>query len=337
MKRALLKVAHRAGVLSGLRRLYGPKSLAVLCYHRIGDHRSGSSRFGPIFSTDASGFAAQLEWITRHYRVVTMSRVADWVIGHGDLPDWPLLITFDDGYRDNAEIAGPLLRERGLPATVFLTTSILDGQDPLWWDVVARCFELTEAVEAELPVIGRIDLSDGPVRRRALAGLIRSLKELPEPEKLAVVEQVVERLGVDGADCRSDSLYLDWETVRAMLSGGFSFGAHTVTHPILTKISSSQVRAELAESKDRIEAETGVPVRALAYPNGQRGDFDGETRRIAAGAGYDVAFTLLPGPARAGEATGDRYAVRRMTIHHKDDPVRFAAKVSGVPRLLRMR
>jgi peptidoglycan/xylan/chitin deacetylase (PgdA/CDA1 family) len=337
VKRASLNAAHRAGVLAALRRARGRHSLAVLCYHRIGYPERGPARFDPMCSATPEGFDAQLTWIAERYRVVSLEAVIEWARGRTDLPDRPLLITFDDGYRDNADVAAPILQSHRFPAALFLTTGMLDGNGPLWWDRVARCVERARAGEADLPLLGRVELLQGRRRRRTLAELIERLKELPEDDKLEVIASVAERLGVEEQESDVAELYIDWDTARRMQSSGFGFGAHTVTHPILTRIDEERVRHELVGSKQRIEAELGIPVRSLAYPNGQSADFDEHVKRAAAAAGFEVGFSLVPGPTGRAEVRADPLAVRRITIHHKDHPARFAAKLSGLPRLARLR
>ena len=117
---------------------------------------------------------------------------------------------------------------------------------------------------------------------------------------------------------------------------GWEIGAHTVTHPVLTSIDAEVAYEEVAASKRRIEEETGRPVRALAYPNGARGDFSDVVGAIIGEAGIDLAFTLEPGPARASEVRATPLAVRRTNVSHGDDLATFAGRVMGVARMLGM-
>ena len=54
------------------------------------------------------------------------------------LPQLAVGITFDDGYIDNLRVAKPILDETAVPATIFLTTGFLGGQQEFWWDELAR-------------------------------------------------------------------------------------------------------------------------------------------------------------------------------------------------------
>lgn len=80
-----------------------------------------------------------------------------------------------------------------------------------------------------------------------------------------------------------------------MNARGVSVGAHTVSHPILSRVSPEQARREIAESKRTIEGELGCPVRNFAYPNGARVDFDDTTKTILSECGFDCALTTIFG------------------------------------------
>lgn len=120
-----------------------------------------------------------------------------------------------------------------------------------------------------------------------------------------------------------------------MAAEGVAFGAHTERHPILTRVPLERARREVAGSRSRLEDELGVPVAAFAYPNGGRDDVDESSVRLLDETGFRLGFTLLPGPERAAAVRESRFTLRRVYIHHGDYPARFAAKLQGVPRLLR--
>jgi peptidoglycan/xylan/chitin deacetylase (PgdA/CDA1 family) len=123
--------------------------------------------------------------------------------------------------------------------------------------------------------------------------------------------------------------------VRAMAAEGVAFGAHTEEHPILTRVPADRARREVLGSKHRIEDELGRPATAFAYPNGGRADLDESTVRLLVETGFRLGFTLRPGPERGRAARRSPLTLRRIYVHHGDYPARFAAKVHGVPRLLR--
>ena len=125
---------------------------------------------------------------------------------------------------------------------------------------------------------------------------------------------------------------MDWDQVREMQKGGVEFGAHTIHHPILTRISLEQVREEVVGSKSKIEAELGERVLGFAYPNGQASDLNEGIERIVADSGIRAAFTLLNGPSSQGEVKRNPYAIRRIFISHRHSLPEFAMMLSPINR-----
>jgi len=126
-----------------------------------------------------------------------------------------------------------------------------------------------------------------------------------------------------------EPLMLSWKQVREMSDAGVSFGSHTVTHPLLTRIPPKQVERELRQSKDIVEQQIGKPVSTLAYPSG---DFDSNVKQAVREAGYLAAVTI-----RAGQNGhhDDIHALKRNLIQlqsecHRVFPVSFLAEITGV-------
>jgi hypothetical protein len=163
---------------------------------------------------------------------------------------------------------------------------------------------------------------------------VEDLKRRPIEEREEIVESLPERAGVTVPPDAFAGVHLSWDDVREMAEQGVEFGAHTRSHAILSRVGPGRAREEVRGSKERIQQELGRPVAAFAYPNGGRADITPAVRRIVADEGFRLAVTLFPGPARAAEVRSDPLMVRRATIHHRDRPARFAAKVLGVDRML---
>ena len=330
-KKHALRAAGATGLLPLAARRYGRDRLTVLAYHRVVDPARPAGGHLPNVSADAPGFAAQLDWVGDRFDVISLGDLLAWLDGDGSLPRRPLLITFDDGYRDNLEVAAPLLAERGMPAVLFLATGPLDGGAPFHWDLVAEMFAGRGEGSAEVPGVGRRWWRSAGEAESVADEFVAATKRLPPSARREALESLGEVLGV-AVPRRLPGLYLDWELVRSM--EGWEFGAHTVDHPVLTAVDPDEAYEQVAASRSRIEAETGVTVRAFAYPNGMSGDYGGAATAAVAAAGIDLAFTLEPGPARRREVRSAPLEVRRTYVNRSDGLPRFAAMVMGLPRML---
>jgi peptidoglycan/xylan/chitin deacetylase (PgdA/CDA1 family) len=208
-------------------------------------------------------------------------------------PPRAVCITFDDGYRDNYENAFPVLRKFGLCATVFLATGSIESGKPLWYDLVFDSFRRSSV---DSIVLGENGYRLGTVaeKRVALDGILRNLRRLSTAERDEKILKLLSALKVDASACRGYEK-LGWREIEEMCRGGIRFGAHTVTHPILTSIPLQDAIDEIRNSRRTIEDRLGTPVRTFAYPNGGKEDFSETVKRLLKEEGFVAAVTTLQG------------------------------------------
>jgi peptidoglycan/xylan/chitin deacetylase (PgdA/CDA1 family) len=259
----------------------------ILTFHRVNDD---DDPFMPSLPTAV--FAGHMAHIARHYRVLTVEDLAARLQG-GRVPRNALAITFDDGYRDNLTHAAPILKRLGLPATIFLVTGHIDTPRALWFDHLAMAFKSASVRRVEL-ADGRL-LSLGSVSNRltALDAALALLKRLPDDERSASIEGLIASLRPNPE--RPKRLMLSWDEVSALRGLGFSIGAHTVTHPILSRLTPARASEEIQGSKISIEKVLGEPVRAFAYPNGRPDDYNETVTQLVHDAGFTCALTTRRG------------------------------------------
>ena len=195
------------------------------------------------------------------------------------LPAGTVAITFDDGYESNYRLAFPVLREFGLPATIFLTTGFLDQTDFLWFQ--------------------RVDRACHGASHSDLAEKLTHLKTLPDADMRAEVDRLESVNPLAGAtveDLPPVMRPMSWDQAREMQrSGWVDFGSHTHTHPILARCSPEQQRTEIEFSQQRIREELGIDANLFAYPNGGPSDFTRTTQHLLEQAGITAAFTMTSG------------------------------------------
>lgn len=332
LKEKIYTFAFQSGLTRVGRGLWA-NTLTVLNYHRIGDAtQQGFDTFKPNVSARPGDFALQMDYLSRWFNVVSMRDVIQWLGGKGTLPPHAALITFDDGYLDNYAFAYPLLRERNLPAVIFLAAGHIQQDIPFYWDLVAYCFYHTRRDTITFPD-GRQAYWKNEIEMGGVSmNLIESLKLMSEVDKEKWVALLPSMLDVAIPAGYFQGLMVDWEQIREMSKGGIEFGGHTMSHPILTRVSIQRAEEEIAGSKARIEQELGETVLSFAYPNGGKADFNRDIEQLTARAGYRTAFTLLNGPESYREVRKNPFAIRRIFISHKHTLPQFAVLVSGFNR-----
>jgi peptidoglycan/xylan/chitin deacetylase (PgdA/CDA1 family) len=269
MAAAAKRLFHASGALA-LVRFRNRGYLRILMYHRF-----------------APGLRAQLErqcrHLRRHYHPLGLGEVARLLSSGDPFPPNALAITVDDGHADFYHQAFPVFREWGLPATLYLTTDYLDGRCWLWFDLVDYLFEQTKvAATADLPNAAAVNQSAVQMQNAEREDL---MARLPEILKVQVPERPPARWEP-----------LSWEQAREMASHGIEFGAHTLTHPILSRVEDEQqLEREIRDSKKRIEQELDRETIHFCYPNGQAEDFTPAIVERVRQAGFKTAVTAGPG------------------------------------------
>lgn len=275
--------------------------------------------------------------VARYYNPVPLSRVVDWLEGKDGALERAVCVTFDDGFRNVLTEAGPVLKRHGIPATLFVTTDFVFKKQMLWPDRLVSAIALTNETRiAPTGATRSFDLSTREARLHANAALNALCKSLPQPERLALLTDITERLHVDEAQLFSawDGFRpIDPDEMRLLKGIGVTVGAHTCSHPILARLSAAEQRSELTASKQLIEKVTGEACDSFAYPNGGPGDFDDDTRARVIEAGYRCAFTTIKRRVSRGD---DPFEIPRCTLtHNRGTVAEFAAELSGFPGTLR--
>lgn len=286
----------KSGVIARARsRLPHPPSPAILMYHRIANETFDPWRL----AVTPEVFAEQLAWLARH-RIVF--RLADFAALHRrhSLPRNAIALTFDDGYSCTAEVAVPMLKEAGMPATIFIAPEQLKQCGPLWWDELQQIViehgapGLTLAGE---PIeIGERDARDWNLdsnretwtpRQRAFYQLWLRLRTLPPRALEAAMSELREQKA--GRSVRESRLLMTKAQARSIASKEIEFGSHALTHASLPHLSSEERASEILESASACEALTGARPTTFAYPYG---DFDDQCEALVSEAGYECACTI---------------------------------------------
>lgn len=320
--------------MSGLPRLksrwIGTHNVAVLMYHGV------TLESLPFFNWCfllQDEFRRQMAYLHQHVDVVPLEQAFDQVRS-GRRPERPrVCITFDDGYRNNFDVAFPVLREFGFPATVFLATSFLDTQD-LMWD--SRLFLAMAGTKGGEVMWGGIPYRlEGPVEKAdSYHQLCQALKPLPQDELGQAIDALVAQL-LGGYGEGSERSPFDDARFQMLTSGMIhemrdsglvEFGAHTHRHSILARLDEASQREEIDTSIAMVAELTGKRCTTFAYPNGQPSDFTETSKRILMDHGVDMAVTTVMGGLHTGSPPlqiprygvgGDlSYAMFQCMVHH---------------------
>jgi peptidoglycan/xylan/chitin deacetylase (PgdA/CDA1 family) len=288
--------------------------LSILTYHRVDEPSARPDLMPSLISATPDGFAGQMAMVARDFDPVSLSDVVGALDDPRRLPRRAVLVTFDDGYRDFATHAWPVLRGASVPATLFVATAFTaDPAARFWWDRLWAAIRGAAPSTVATP-IGALPV--GPGDARATVTRLRDwLKALDHDAVLHETDRIVEALAPTG-DARPDEApaasVLGWDELRQLAAEGVTLAPHTRTHPLLDRVDLERAEAEITGSFDDLQRETGdiaPPARVLAYPSGAHGESAVEAARRA---GMTLAMTTQRGGNDLRRA--DRLRLRRINV-----------------------
>lgn len=265
-----------AGV-AALGRRFRPKNGALILYgHRVEDNDEGY-----LQGLRPSWLSEQLDYLSRHYQFLPLSKLLDCYEQKKPIPPNSVVITFDDGFRDNFTNAYPILQRYHVPATVFLVTGCVTSGDLPWPQKLGYLFQKTK-----VDILCHVTTDEKPVRLRSskerdlARRIVRNvLGHMPRVERERSIEELSKLLDVKAPRDRM----LTWEQVETMRKGGIEFGAHTFSHPLMALQSPKEARMEMETSLHDIQNRLGITRPPFVFPGGS---FTPELVKMAISVGF---------------------------------------------------
>ena len=281
VKRLARKALYRSGVGGAYHRVRNGRALTVLMFHRVlpSDHPD-FSRAEREFIFTLDGFRRTLDFVQRHYNVVTLRQVSTAQGGGTALPMNPVLITFDDGWRDTVVYALPELNRRGLQALLFVTWDAIGAARQRWWQdalVTAMAHSEARVKLCELAGWDGLTAQEAGVHRR----LSSWMASLPSAQRQHLLELAMP--GVWGAVTGPQMLGED--ELQMWISAGMELGSHGMSHAPMTLCIKAEV--ELVDSFRMLRNATDLSP-SMSFPHGA---ISPELLHHAYSTGYDYLFT----------------------------------------------
>jgi len=324
---AVAPLLHYGGLLSILRwfrrRLpNGRGHVLILTYHRICDPSGPDFTFvSETLGVDPGHFEGHMRHLKRHFEVISLDEAVramrENLLGQRDL----VVVTFDDGYYDNYAAAWPVLQALDLPATIFLATDFIEDKDIMWNDRLAPLLDqlapetARDVLRKKIPddIYSAIHdyLSVGcDLKLAKIDALCQLFKPIADREKHAIIDRIA--AAVPDPEIRfKQPLMMNWVQILEMYGENIGFGAHSCSHPILSRVAEEQLERELGESKKIIEEQIGATVEHFAYPNGGPEDYPADIGTRLSRQGYVSACTQSVG---INTAETDSFFLKRLPI-----------------------
>jgi peptidoglycan/xylan/chitin deacetylase (PgdA/CDA1 family) len=299
----------------------------ILMYHRIA--APAVDPWG--LAVHPGRFEAQLAWLAEKRTPLPMPEFVHR-LQLGSLPGAAVAVTFDDGYADNLEQAGPRLRAAGVPATVFLAAGAIGQPREFWWDEIARgILSRQDGLDADVSVEDRalrlnFDAMNGAdaepagwrawqeprtARQRAYLDFWKVLRDASADARDAALSRFREATALPPPQ-HADLPMTAGDVARLTRGYGIDVGGHTITHPVLPQLAPHDKRREIGDGKRRCEELTGSAIDGFAYPHGA---VDADCRDAVRESGFKWACGTAHGPV---SRTSDPFALPRIFVQDWD-------------------
>lgn len=301
---------ERSGLGRLMRRAKSWRGLLVLNYHRLARCHDDVLDRG-VWSSTPERFSSQIAFLKSQGDLIDPADLTADLVSSA-ARSRTIMLTFDDGYRDNYDLALPLLRDAGAKAVFFIVTGPIDNPRPLWWDEIAwlvRGSKLKQLSHAG----HHWRLSDESHREHVIEQLLRQYKKLPTAETEAFMSGLARAVGSPRMPAEmARDLWLTWDEVREMAAAGMTIGGHTVNHPLLSRSDPHRIESEIRDCERRLREELGRPMHWFSYPVGAQSAFTPTIKRVLQEAGVQWACSQYGGFQRPGEL--DPWNVRRVPV-----------------------
>lgn len=303
-----------------------PRCANILMLHRFAMPDLGVAGHQPEM------LRRHLEYLrARDYDLLALPDLLDQIEKRVPFSRRTVVFTVDDGYVDFAEVGAPIFAAFDCPVTVFLITDFVSGKLWNWFDKVLWIVSHSPRPGIDIDIAGRtlnLRWRDASDRVVAYEALVEELKLIPDEEKESKLVTIARTLETDlPSTVPSADRAMSWDDVRRCARGGVTYGPHTVTHPILSRVDGARAEREITESWRTVSANTDAAVPVFCYPNGGVRDFSDRERRAVQRAGMRSALTTIEGSVGC-RGSVDPFALPRYS--YEEERTAFLQIVSGL-------
>jgi peptidoglycan/xylan/chitin deacetylase (PgdA/CDA1 family) len=339
LKRVVYPGLSRAGYLRGLT----TSAPIAVTYHGVVPN--GYQPIDPCLDGNlvtADQLRDQLRFLKRHYKIVSPDDFRDHCVGKSTLPARAVLLTCDDGLTNNVTAMLPILNEEQVQCLFFVTRVAQAEHEAVLWheQLYLRILAAGDEICISLPQIGRWGAQHIEARRGLWHSLVDTLSSFGREEREnlqgAISRQLGESLHLPGGPTdpawRQRFLTLNQDGLQQLANAGMAIGAHTDSHPKLSRLSMELAQSEMLENRSQLEKILGREVWALAYPFGDANSVSKREIVLAEQCGFTCAFmNSETAPADAQS----RFAFPRIHVSADTNIPELDARISGFHSSLR--
>ena len=256
----------------------------ILLYHGVTDQRSSGIENYSKKHINYKDFRDQMRWLHNYANVISMDELVDMYHSKSRVPKKTVVVTFDDGFKNNYTVAAPILSEFKIKTTFYITSGMIGGEKPFWVDEIESCLNATELNEITLSLGKRCKFKLGNLNNKIedLEKIKIFCKNTDNHTKNKVLKDLkkITKVNPTNKDCMNYQI-MNWNDVRELSNDEqFIIGGHSLSHEILTSLDKNEMRENIRRSISDIELNIKKKVFHYSYPEGQENHFNDDVINV---------------------------------------------------------
>ena len=322
---SLLRLMTRRKEGAGITILYGHRVLSDAIIADKNDPRRITGH------TSVSEVEKAILTLKKRYDIISMDDAVSQLDKFGVKKE-SVVLTFDDGFKDNFKYLLPVLQKYQVPATYYINSSVISTDRNLWFQSVINYFFAVEDDSVKIDLTNKeYDLSTSTKRYSSAFDFMQYLQANYKPEEF---HSVIESIAGDKALPNESDLHLSWEELKVLVNDPLiTLGAHSYNHYPLAYCNEEQSKFEIEKSVKDLEENLDIEVKHFSYPRGHVEDFNDWHIQVLKDLGILSAVTTIRGVNRKGQ---DLYQIKRVGFPQNisDDVEEFLWHVGGIPQII---
>jgi peptidoglycan/xylan/chitin deacetylase (PgdA/CDA1 family) len=305
---------YSSGMLRAIESKKYADSCVVLMYHRVVDPDQESVPVQDGMYVQPETFAHHVSYLKSRYRLIDINELIDRLLSKRGFDGPTCHLTFDDGWRDNYQQAFAHLQAHRAPATIFLASDFIGTSRWFWPENLLYALQnrlslgSSAAKTIDYHALEQVYHNPGISMERRINQVIDRVKD-ESHQAITTLAQALE-MTIASRPAKRPRLLMNWDEIKRMSAARITFGSHTCSHAIMTKLDDEPtIDRELNDSRRVIAVATGQTVKAFCFPNGDSNDY--LVGRVARN-GYQTAFSGAHGAVAAGT---DPLRLPRIGVH----------------------
>ena len=288
--------------------------LIVINYHRIYQDTIATKFDKGVFTHSVDDFEKQMKWLKHNADFLSEDDVIYFAKHKKSFPRRCILITFDDGYKDNYKLVFPILKYLNIPAIFFIPTKAIINRELGWWDMISY-FINNSSKKSIIIHSEKIAIEHHCEKDKAIKYLLHVMKISKRSDTKNLLKILAHECDVDFPTRTEQSKQLmSWDEIREVSTQNIAIGSHTHTHKVLSSLSNEEQLKELRLSKSLLEEKLNEAIKSVAYPVGGSLVFTEQTKTLAQLAGYEIGFSFNTGINHSYII--DKFDIKRIYTSH---------------------